>query len=96
MRGDCGIIIVIGIAFFVILLLLDRGCEERENSEYHHTYQLKKQLEELKSENEKLKEEHLELQQKYEKLKNIYNIQDDILKSQKDKKSSGIYDEVFQ
>lgn len=84
------------IVLVVGLLLLLAGCKGKEDRESSQVSELKSQLKQLQSENEKLKEECHQLRQEYEQLKKVYNLRDDALHSPDRKKSSGIYDEVFQ
>ena len=84
------IVLVIGV------LLLLAGCKGKKDRESSQVSELKSQLQQLQSENEKLQEECRQLRGKYEQLKNVYNLQDDVLHGADRKKSSGIYDEVFQ
>ena len=84
------------IVLVVSLLLLLAGCKGKEDKESRQVYELKIQLQQLQNENEKLKEECRQLRQEYEQLKKVYNLRDDTLHSPDRKKSSGIYDEVFQ
>jgi len=80
----------------VVIALLIVGCKEKEGRELRQVSELKSQVQQLQSENEKLKEECRQLRKEYEQLKKVYNLRDDALHSPDRKKSSGIYDEVFQ
>ncbi len=80
----------------VVIALLIVGCKEKEGRELRQVSELKSQLQELRSENEELKKECRRLRKEYEQLKKVYNLRDDTLHSPDRKKSSGIYDEVFQ
>ena len=84
------------IVLVVALLLLLAGCKGKEDRESRQVSELKSQLLQLQDGNEKLKEECHQLRQEYEQLKKVDNLRDDVLHSPDRKKSSGIYDEVFQ
>jgi len=81
------------IMLFIALLIV--GCKEKEYRELLQVSELKSQLQELQAENEKLKKECRRLRKEYKQLKNVYNLRD-APHSPDPKKSSGIYDEVFQ